>query len=168
MDYPTIQLSELKEHPQNPRNHSEEQIKKIAKSIKELGWGRPIIISKDNYILAGHGAYIAAKDLLKYTEVPFKQMEHQHDSPEAIAYMVADNKLTDESDWNYGKLDLVFTELKLKHYDLNLTGFDENEALNLNMETDEDLPEEEPEYDESIADDVEFITCPKCNHEFPK
>ena len=124
MDYPTIKISELKEHPKNPRNHSEEQIKKIAKSIKELGWGRPIIISKDNYILAGHGAYIAAKDLLKYTEVPFKQMEHQHDSPEAIAYMVADNKLTDESDWNYGKLDLVFEDLKLQHYDLELTGFE--------------------------------------------
>ena len=127
MDYPTIQISELYEHPKNPRNHSEEQIKKIAKSIKELGWGRPIIISKDYYILAGHGAYIAAKDLLKLSEVPYKQMEHQHDSPEALAYMVADNKLTDESDWNYGKLEPLCQELKIEGFDTTLTGFEEKE-----------------------------------------
>ena len=60
---PWINVDELKSHPKNPREHRSEQIKKIAKSIKELGWGSPIIISKDNYILAGHGAYIAAKDI---------------------------------------------------------------------------------------------------------
>ena len=131
MDYPTIQISELYEHPKNPRNHSEEQIKKIAKSIKELGWGRPIIISKDYFILAGHGAYLAAKDLLKYSEVPYKQMEHQHDSPEAFAYMVTDNKLTDESDWNYGKLEPLIGEIELTGFDLSLTGFENKESNNL-------------------------------------
>jgi len=25
-----------------------------------------------------------------------------------------------------------------------------------------------PEYDESIADDVEYLTCPKCGHKWPK
>lgn len=127
MNYPTIKISELNEHPKNPRNHSEEQIKKIAKSIKELGWGRPIIISKDYYILAGHGAYIAAKDHLKLSEVPYKQMEHLHDSSEALAYMVADNKLTDESDWNYGKLEPLCQELKIEGFDTSLTGFEEKE-----------------------------------------
>ena len=54
-------------------------------------------------------------------------MQHLHDSPEAIAYMVADNKLTDESDWNYGKLEPLCQELKIEGFDTTLTGFEEKE-----------------------------------------
>ena len=122
-----IKIKDLKPHPENPREHTEEQIQKIAKSIHELDWGRPIIISKDNYILAGEGAYLAAKDVLKYKEVPFRRMKHMHDSPEAIAYMLADNKLNEESDWNYGKLQNIKDELGLLGFDVSLTGFNEIE-----------------------------------------
>jgi DNA modification methylase len=127
VNYPEIPISKLKLHPKNPRDHSPGQIQKIAISIKELGWGRPIIISIDNYILAGHGAYIAAKDILKLKKVPYRTMQHLHDSPEALAYMVADNKLTDESDWNYGKLEPLCQELKIEGFDTTLTGFEEKE-----------------------------------------
>ena len=54
-------------------------------------------------------------------------MQHLHDSPEAFAYMVADNKLTDESDWNYGKLEPLCQELKIEGFDTTLTGFEEKE-----------------------------------------
>ena len=30
------------------------------------------------------------------------------------------------------------------------------------------IPEDEPEFDESIADDIETITCPRCGYELPK
>lgn len=165
--YPTRKLSEIKPHPKNPRTHDKEQIKKIAKSIKELGWGRPLILSSDGYILAGHGAYYAAKDELGYTTAPIKQMEHKHDSPEALAYMIADNRLTDESDWNYGDLEIVFEDLKLEHFDLTLTGFDDADNI-IPTIYDEDIPDEEQEFDESIADTVEMVKCPECGHEFPK
>lgn len=127
--YPTRKLSKIKPHPNNPRTHTDEQIKKIARSIKELGWGRPIILSSDGYILAGHGAYQASRDVLGYTDAPIKEMKHKHNSPEALAYMVADNKLTDESDWNYADLEIVFDEIKLDGYDVELTGFDVEEQL---------------------------------------
>jgi ParB-like chromosome segregation protein Spo0J len=159
-----IKISKLKEHPKNPRVHTSEQIQKIASSIQGNGWGRPIIISKDYYILAGHGAVQAALKL-KRMEVPYKYLEPQrnHDEPEAIAYMIADNKTTDESDWNYGKLDIVFDDLKLKGFDMELTGFDDT-SLNL---SDQEIPNEEPEYDETIAMDIEKVKCPRCDFEFP-
>lgn len=94
-------------------------------------------------------------------------MPHQHDSPEAIAYMVADNKLTDSSDFDYGKLELNFEELKLEGFDLELTGFDNTENI-IPTIYDEDIPDEEQEFDESIADSVKFIKCPECGYEFPK
>lgn len=177
-----IKINEIKPHPENPREHTEEQIQKIAKSIAELDWGRPIIISKDNYILAGEGAYLAAsgteyidtkgnKKYFKCEEVPFRRMKHMHDSPEAIAYMVTDNKLNEESDWNYGKLQSINEGLRLQGFDVSLTGFNEIELQSIDNKISgglSEIPTNEPEYDESIADDVKMITCPECGHEFPK
>jgi ParB-like chromosome segregation protein Spo0J len=164
LKYPTIQTTKLKPHPNNPRQHTNEQVDKIARSIQELGWGRPIIISTDYYILAGHGAYQAAQEL-GCEEVPYRMMPHTHNSPEALSYMVADNKLTDESSWNYGSLEGVFEDIKLTGFDVTLTGFDDTDIPTI---PDYELPDSEPEYDETIADDVELLKCPECGHEFPK
>jgi len=54
-------------------------------------------------------------------------MKWKHDSPEAHAYMVADNKLTDESDWNYEQLQTLNENIKLEGFDNTLTGFDDVE-----------------------------------------
>jgi len=161
-------LGEIKPHPDNPRQHTPEQIEKIARSIKELGWGRPIILSKDGYVLAGHGAYEAAY-LLGYHDddyVPTRHMKHQHDSMEAKAYMIADNRLTDLSGWDYTTLDQAFEDIKLQGFDVTLTGFPKEM---LDDDADFVLPDEGgPEFDESIKDDVQMLKCPKCGHEFPK
>jgi len=155
---PWIEISKLQPHPDNPREHTEEQIKKIARSIKELDWGRPIIISSDNYILAGHGAYLAAKDELKLTEVPYRRMQWKHDSPEALAYMVADNKLTDESDWNYGQLQTLNENIELQGFDVELTGFDdvelktiETQATNKKEITEDDFNPDDLKNEEPVA-----------------
>ena len=142
-----IKIKDIKPHPENPRDHTEEQVQKIAKSIKELDWGRPIIISHDNYILAGEGAYLAAKNVLKLSEVPFRRMKHLHNTPEAVAYMLADNKLNEESDWNYGKLQTINTDLRLKGFDVTLTGFNETELqeieIKIGVTKKEDIKEDE-------------------------
>jgi len=156
---PWIDVELIKPHPQNPRNHTPEQIQKIANSIKELGWGRPIILSKDNFILAGHGAYIAATEKLHLKRVPFRKMDHNHDSPEALSYMIADNKLTDESDWNYGKLEPLMDKIDLESFDLSLTGFEEKELKelpSLNPENNVDVVEDDFDPDEEL----EFIVQP--------
>lgn len=153
-----IKINEIKPHPENPRTHTEEQVQKIAKSIHELSWGRPIIISKDNYILAGEGAYLAAKNVLKYREVPFRQMKHMHDSPEAIAYMLADNKLNEESDWNYGKLQTINEGLRLQGFDVTLTGFENSELQEIETKICKEKEIKEDEFDsEHELEEIESI-----------
>lgn len=91
-------------------------------------------------------------------------------------------------DWNEEKLHQVFNDLQESGFNqMDLTGFDNSEitgftGLNnkLNNDTlaenDEEvtldssmiIPEDEPEYDESIADSIETITCPRCGYELPK
>ena len=62
-------------YARNSRTHSDAQVTKIASSIKEFGFLNPVIVDKDNGIIAGHGRVMAAKKLgLK--EVPILLVEH--------------------------------------------------------------------------------------------
>lgn len=157
---PWISVEKIKPHPSNPNEHTPEQIQKIARSIDELDWGRPIIISSDNYILIGHGAYEAAVEILKLKEVPFRKVKHHHNSPEAIALMLSDNKLAELSNWNYGKLEALTENLEIEGFDTTLTGFDTE------LKTPDFKPaakEEQPRLDQL---EKKGLKCPECGYEW--
>ena len=56
-------LTELKPYSRNARKHSKPQIRQIAQSIRVFGWTKPILIDRNNRIIAGNGAFEAAKSL---------------------------------------------------------------------------------------------------------
>jgi DNA modification methylase len=99
----------LTPHPRNPRKHTREQIRAIARSIEAFGFNAPILIDKDRQILAGHGRYEAA-NFLGYAEVPVVYLNHLTEI-QAKAYMLADNKLTDRSSWDDPSLAVHLKEL---------------------------------------------------------
>lgn len=55
-----VNRDDIKFHPKNPRKHSDFQIETIVKSISEFGWIDPILLSSDNFIIAGNGRVMAA------------------------------------------------------------------------------------------------------------
>tara|TARA_B100000686_G_scaffold353540_1_gene459570 strand:+ start:3495 stop:3860 length:366 start_codon:yes stop_codon:yes gene_type:complete len=57
----TIAISDLKPRPDNPRLHSEKQIKKLSDSIQRFGFIGHIVVDENLNILAGHGRHLAAK-----------------------------------------------------------------------------------------------------------
>ena len=57
-----------------------------------------------------------------------------------------------------------FTGLKDNQLNEDTTIVEEDIQLDTSMI----IPEDEPEYDESIADNIETITCPRCGYELPK
>ncbi len=79
--------------PNNPRQHTREQISAIAHSIEAFGFNAPILVDKANRVVAGHGRLEAAKRL-NLAEAPVIRLEHLSEQ-QAKAYMLADNKLTD-------------------------------------------------------------------------
>lgn len=82
-------------------------------------------------------------------------MEHLHDSPEAISYMLADNKLTEKSDWNYGKLETNFNDLKVAGFDVTLTGFDDVELKEVETKAQGKIEVEEDDFDpESVEESI--------------
>lgn len=63
-----IKLKDLKLYENNPRKNGK-AVDYVANSIKEFGFKNPIIIDKNNVIVAGHTRYKASKKL-KLKEVP--------------------------------------------------------------------------------------------------
>jgi hypothetical protein len=56
------------------------------------------------------------------------------------------------------------TELKELGANLQVIGFDQMELADIMLGKDVEFKE----FDESAADDVQLLTCPKCGHSFPK
>ncbi len=112
MTQPQVQMvaiDELKPHPKNPRKHSEKAIKKLVASIREFGWTNPILVSEDGVVLAGHARLKAAKRAgLK--EVPVIVLPLS--GAKADAYMIADNRLQEDSDWDEELLAELVEELE--------------------------------------------------------
>lgn len=99
-------IKELKPYKKNAKKHSKEQVEQIANSIKEFGFTQPVIIDKNNSVVAGHGRILGAKKAgLK--QVPTVCLEELTEE-QIKAYRLVDNKLN-ESEWN---TELLNTELQ--------------------------------------------------------
>lgn len=115
--------SNLKPDPRNPRTHKPPQVAAIARSIETFGFNVPIVADGDGQILAGHGR-VAAAIRLGLDAVPVVRIEHL--SPEQRqAFAIADNRLTDTSQWNERLLGEVLRDLTLADLDfeLDVVGF---------------------------------------------
>lgn len=121
-------IKELKPYKKNAKKHDKKQVEQIANSIKEFGFTQPVIIDKNNCVVAGHGRILGAKKAgLK--QVPTVTLEELTEE-QIKAYRLVDNKLN-ESEWDYGLLDEELENLT-EDIDMDLFGFD------INM-TDDDL-----------------------------
>lgn len=117
-------IKELKPYKKNAKKHNKEQVEQIANSIKEFGFTQPVIIDKNNCVVAGHGRILGAKKAgLK--QVPTVTLEELTEE-QIKAYRLVDNKLN-ESEWDYSLLDEELEDL-IGDMDMDLFGFDENEV----------------------------------------
>lgn len=122
-------LDDLIPYTNNARVHSEEQIAQIAASIKEFGWTNPILVDGDKGIIAGHGRVQAARKL-KQEYVPVIELSGLSEAQKR-AYILADNRLAQNADWDFGILENEIAHLQELDFDLNLTGFDDVDLDNL-------------------------------------
>lgn len=122
-------VSSLVPYANNSRNHSQKQVDQIVESIKEFGFTNPIIFSEDGRIIAGHGRVLAA-EALGIETIPCIYVEGWTESQKR-AYTIADNKLALNATWHSAMLEFEFIDLKEDGFDLEKTGFDQFEILEL-------------------------------------
>lgn len=124
-------ISELKEYENNPRNN-EDAVEAVANSIKEFGFKVPIIITKDNIIIAGHTRY-KTSHRLGLLEIPCIVADDL--SVQQIkAFRLIDNKTSELATWDLEKLQEELEHLDL---DMSLFGF-EHQLSDDSEETHED------------------------------
>jgi site-specific DNA-methyltransferase (adenine-specific) len=138
MDIVMMKLSELVPYDKNPRKN-DEAVKYVKASIQEFGFKVPIVIDKDNVIIAGHTRYKASKEL-KIDEVPCI-IASDLTEEQIKAFRLADNKVSEQAEWD---LELLSEELDdLFDFDMGAFGF-ELESEEEDVEIQEDEYEIEP------------------------
>ena len=135
------QTGKLIPYANNSRTHSEKQIQQVAASIKEFGFTNPILIDKDNGIIAGHGRLQAAQ-LLGMDTVPTISLKGFTEAQKK-AYVIADNKLALNSGWDDELLKIEIEALSDFDFDLDILGWDV-------------LPDFKDDVDYSILEDGDF------------
>lgn len=136
-----MNIRDLKPYKKNAKKHNKEQVEQIANSIKEFGFTQPVIIDKNNEVVAGHGRILGAKKAgLK--QVPTVCLEDLTEE-QIKAYRLVDNKLN-ESEWDDNLLNTELSELwdagevDMTLFDLNMDNlFEEPKEKEVKFKTKE-------------------------------
>lgn len=125
-------IEEVVPYENNPRNN-DKAVKFVANSIKQFGFKVPILLDKDNVIIAGHTRLNAAKKLGMKT-VPCIYADDL--TPQQVkALRIADNKTAELAEWDAELLDSELAEIT--DFDMSSYGFNSSELDELLAEPDE-------------------------------
>jgi DNA modification methylase len=118
-----LEIDKIQAARKNPRHHSPAQIKQLVESIKSFDFVVPILVDQNSEIIAGHARYTAARKL-GMQKVPVVRLEHLTDA-QIKALRIADNRLTDLSEWDDQILAETLKDLSNLDldFDLEATGF---------------------------------------------
>lgn len=126
--------------PENARKWSKDAIAKVALSIQEYGFRQPIVVDAGEMICIGHLRRAAARHA-GLAEVPV-HVARDLTPLQIRGLRLADNRVHEESVWDYRLLATEFQGLLSLGMDLHLTGFNPAESAAL-------LPTAEKQSEES-------------------
>lgn len=148
-----VDINSIKPYEKNPRKN-DKAVEYVANSIKEFGFKVPIVIDKENVIVAGHTRYKAAIKLgLK--EVPCI-IANDLKEEQIKAFRLADNKVSEQAKWD---MDLLDKELNDLYNILDMSNFGfaiQIEDIDLDVEGKEKITSELGEANNYVV--LEFDT----------
>lgn len=157
-------VERLVPYARNPRKN-DEQVERMAASIREFGFRIPVVAKSDGNVIDGHLRLKAAL-VLGLSEVPVALADDLTDA-QVKAFRIMANKSAEWAAWDDGLLRLELEDLKELDYDLLLTWHELLELDAILKEAAEPeppaVPEAFPEFDEGIKTTHQ---CPKCGYEW--
>lgn len=164
-----LNADKLTYYANNNRTHGNEQVEQIVNSIKEFGFTNPILIDENNGVIAGHGRLMAC-DRANIRDVPCVRLKGLSEAQKK-AYVIADNSLALNADWDIESLQVEIESLKELDFDIDVLGLD-FEELDMDFESEQEgLTEEDsvPEIEENTITKVgdiwllgEKVWCSNC------
>ena len=149
-----VDIKKLRPFAGNPRRISDEGLKKLERSIGEFGFVNPVLCWRNGAVLeviAGHQRLKAAEEQgIETVPVVILPFDDWH---QAYAYNIADNRLQDESEWDYPKLKDLIAELDDGSLDIQLSGFDIAELEEIMVKNQQGGEEQKKR-------------CPQCGYEW--
>ncbi len=150
-------LDSLTLYARNPRKHTERDIVRLVSSIKEFGFPVPILARSTGEIIDGHLRHKAARRLM-LAQVPVILCDGWTDA-QVRAFRLVANRSVSWAEWDDDLLKLELADLKLADFDLNLTGFNQDEFERLTVDPN-------PFPIKPASGNPRFVTCPECGHSF--
>ena len=145
-----MKIDALKPYEKNPRRN-DNAVQYVAESIKQFGFKVPIVIDKDNVIIAGHTRYKAAKEL-EIDEVPCVIADDLTEE-QVKAFRLADNKVSEIAQWDQGLLNFELEEIEI---DMTEFGFIDIADIDVDGFFEDAEPREQKQEEEKE------IQCPHC------
>lgn len=147
-------LNTIKENPSNPRKISNEKFAKLKTQIKDMPETlkfRPIVINKDNVIVAGNMRHRALLEL-EMDKVPSEWVAKADDltDEQVRKFIIIDNIGYGEHDWEMLQAEWDFDELEDWGLDVPSFAHDEVDYSDKNKEIDID------EFDDKMILKLEF------------
>jgi DNA modification methylase len=117
-----VPIQNLRPSDKNSRLHPRKQIEKLARAIHDFGFLIPVLIDAENKLIAGH-ARVEAAQALGQSEVPCVRATHLSET-EKRAFTIVDNRLAEDSVWDFQLLAKELDFLQTEGVDLQITGFE--------------------------------------------
>jgi len=123
-------IADLRPHPRNYRRHPEHQLDILRESLRVHGQQKPVVITPDGTILAGHGLVEAAQ-AEGWTEIAC----HVYDGPYPEAFLAIDNRASDLAEDDETALAELLRDLEAQEQ-LHATGWGEDDLAELLLRLD--------------------------------
>lgn len=149
-----VDISTLKPHPNNPNNGDQER---IDASLKAHGQFRTIVISDDQFVLAGNHTYFGSM-AKKVKQMAVIQLPLMHDHPQAIEIMLADNHIGRRGKDDKGILEALLGQVREQQGDVIGAGFTDQEFDRL-------MAENEAASDAALSANLEYKVIVDCASE---
>jgi DNA modification methylase len=117
-----VPIQNLRPNPYNSRVHPRGQLDKLKRAIQDFGFLAPVLVDDRNKIIAGHARSEAAK-ALGLAEVPCIRTRHLSEA-QTRAFAILDNRLAEDSVWDFQLLAKELEFLQAEGIDLEATGFE--------------------------------------------
>jgi hypothetical protein len=117
-----LAISDLVFDPQNARKHDEQNLAAIAGSLNKFGQRKPIVVTKDNVIVAGNGTATAALQL-GWKDIAVVRVPKSWTKAEIKAFALADNRTAELAEWEPEILAAQLVELEASGIEVAEFGF---------------------------------------------
>jgi ParB-like chromosome segregation protein Spo0J len=134
-----VNIDDLLLDANNARRHSTKNLDAIAKSLQTFGQRKPIVITKDNIVVAGNGTLEAAQKI-GWKGLVVARVPDDWDEETIKAYALADNRSAELASWDSETLLSQLRELKVADWNINDFGFKDFD-LKTRDEIDTDMKE---------------------------